>query len=349
MYLRPKHAWVKHLDFMFADIVCLNLAYILAFYIRFRLDDFTAVPKDYTGLLLMINCIEVIVSGVTGNLSEVLHRGKFIELEHVAALSGITFLVTTCAMFVVHNSGIYSRLLVVFLFSIFIVLDLPVRLVMKSILLKRLHSVARNTYDGRSLFLVTEKKNLEEILHEIQDEYLERFNVGGILLLNSPGAETEEYKGIRVFTEEDAASRFICRKWIDEVFLFTEDRAHIPDRFIEQCREMAVTVHYALDLQNVEHNKQFVERLGDRTVLTTAYNYITLPQAFVKRLFDIFAGFFGCVFTVLIGIIIAPFLYIKSPGPILFKQTRIGRNGRQFIRFKNRTVGTENLSPYFAA
>ena len=53
---------------------------------------------------------------------------------------------------------------------------------------------------------------------------------------------------------------------------------------------------------------------------------------------DILGGLVGCIITIILTIIIGPIIFIKSPGPIFFSQTRIGRNGRKFKIYKFRSM-----------
>jgi lipopolysaccharide/colanic/teichoic acid biosynthesis glycosyltransferase len=53
---------------------------------------------------------------------------------------------------------------------------------------------------------------------------------------------------------------------------------------------------------------------------------------------DIAGGLIGCIFTLILTIIIGPIIYIKSPGPIFFAQERIGKNGRRFRMYKFRSM-----------
>ena len=46
----------------------------------------------------------------------------------------------------------------------------------------------------------------------------------------------------------------------------------------------------------------------------------------------------GLVFTVLLTLIIGPIIYFQSPGPIFFKQVRVGKNGRTFKFYKFRSM-----------
>ncbi|MBR2592102.1 MAG: sugar transferase, partial [Oscillospiraceae bacterium] len=57
-----------------------------------------------------------------------------------------------------------------------------------------------------------------------------------------------------------------------------------------------------------------------------------------KRIMDICGGIVGCILTSIIFIFIAPIIYVQSPGPIFFKQKRIGQNGKQFLMYKFRSM-----------
>ena len=103
--------------------------------------------------------------------------------------------------------------------------------------------------------------------------------------------------------------------------------------------EMGIVVHINLSkIHKTKGQKQFVEKIGDYTVITTSMNYATDRQAMVKRLMDIAGGLVGCLLTGIIFIFVGPAIYISSPGPIFFSQTRIGKNGKPFKMYKFRSM-----------
>ena len=52
----------------------------------------------------------------------------------------------------------------------------------------------------------------------------------------------------------------------------------------------------------------------------------------IKRLFDIFASFFGLLFLWPILLIVAIMVKIKMPGgPAFFVQKRVGKGGKMFV------------------
>lgn len=63
----------------------------------------------------------------------------------------------------------------------------------------------------------------------------------------------------------------------------------------------------------------------------------------IKRFFDICISFFAIVILLLPMVIVALAVKIDSKGPVLFKQERIGRNGKVFkiLKFRSMCVGAE--------
>jgi lipopolysaccharide/colanic/teichoic acid biosynthesis glycosyltransferase len=70
-----------------------------------------------------------------------------------------------------------------------------------------------------------------------------------------------------------------------------------------------------------------------------------IPDAAVKRCFDVVASLFGLVALFPIIIFVALVVKITSSGPILFRQQRVGRHRKHFELFKFRTMinGAEAL------
>ena len=58
----------------------------------------------------------------------------------------------------------------------------------------------------------------------------------------------------------------------------------------------------------------------------------------IKRVMDIFGGLIGMVITLFFFPFVAIAIKLDSPGPVLFSQIRIGRNGRRFKIYKFRSM-----------
>jgi lipopolysaccharide/colanic/teichoic acid biosynthesis glycosyltransferase len=126
---------------------------------------------------------------------------------------------------------------------------------------------------------------------------------------------------------------------VDEVFLELQPNSYYLDSIVHQLSSMGITIHIKLaEKIEIDGQRQFVEKMGKYTVLTTSINSATTMQFILKRLIDIVGGAIGCVLTGILFIFIAPVIYYESPGPVIFSQTRIGRNGKKFKLYKFRSM-----------
>jgi len=63
-----------------------------------------------------------------------------------------------------------------------------------------------------------------------------------------------------------------------------------------------------------------------------------IPNAKLKRGFDIIASFFGLIFISPLLLIIAFVTWLHGSGPVIFSQVRTGRYGKPFVIYKFRTM-----------
>lgn len=79
------------------------------------------------------------------------------------------------------------------------------------------------------------------------------------------------------------------------------------------------------------------------------YVYKTKPfYTFLKRVFDFFVSFVLIIILFLPMIIIGLAVKIDSHGPVIFKQERLGKNGKVFkiLKFRSMVVGAESKGVY---
>lgn len=129
----------------------------------------------------------------------------------------------------------------------------------------------------------------------------------------------------------DTISEYLCHEWVDEVFVKISETEPYPQKLIDEIIIMGLTVHLSLgEMEKSLSGKNFIEKIGGYSVITSSINTASPKQLLYKRLMDIAGGIVGCLLTVILIVVIGPMIYIKSPGPIFFSQVRIGKNGKKF-------------------
>lgn len=144
--------------------------------------------------------------------------------------------------------------------------------------------------------------------------------------------------GVEVVCTESSVPDYIQTRWVDGVLINVARGTTLPEKLITTCIEMGVAVHTELAVLGENSNNQQLDRLGGYLVLSTNVRMATSKQLFLKRLMDICGAIAGLVCTGLITIVLAPAIYLASPGPVFFSQVRVGRNGRKFRVYKFRSM-----------
>jgi exopolysaccharide biosynthesis polyprenyl glycosylphosphotransferase len=101
---------------------------------------------------------------------------------------------------------------------------------------------------------------------------------------------------------------------------------------------MGVTVNLSINTFGLKIHEKVVREISGYNVLTFSSRLFDEGQMALKRITDLIGGLVGSAITIFLMIFIAPAIMIESPGPILFSQTRIGRNGRRFKIYKFRSM-----------
>jgi exopolysaccharide biosynthesis polyprenyl glycosylphosphotransferase len=61
-------------------------------------------------------------------------------------------------------------------------------------------------------------------------------------------------------------------------------------------------------------------------------------QFFLKRIFDFIISLLGIIVLSVVFIVLALWIKLDSKGPAIFKQVRVGKNGKEFVIYKFRTM-----------
>lgn len=107
---------------------------------------------------------------------------------------------------------------------------------------------------------------------------------------------------------------------------------------IKSCEEVGVVFRLKSDISRAFLTNAQLSRIGNTSFLT----FVNIPTnsfglAF-KTVMDTFMSFFMILFLSPVMLFIAIAILVTSPGPVMFKQARVGLRGRQFYLYKFRTM-----------
>lgn len=332
MYKKESEGWLKHYDFILLDLLCLHAAFVLAYAICG--DGWNPYEELlYRNMAIFLTLSDVIIIFSYGTLKEVLRKGFYQDFAVTVKHSVILGASAVVFLFLLQEGQYYSRAALIVTFVLYAVLTYCIRELRKKSLRKKMT-------DGgdRSLLLITTSTIARSVVDSIRENNYSRFRIAGIALIDRSDIG-KSIAGVKVVADQESAPMYVCQQWIDEVLLVTPDTEASPSELLDKLSETGVTIHMNLaEVSNVPGKKQFIEKIGNYTVLTTSINYAFPRQLFMKRCMDIAAGLAGCLLTGIIFIFVAPAIYISSPGPIFFSQERVGKNGKKFKIYKFRSM-----------
>ena len=323
---------MKHLDFILLDIVCLQIAFLLSYFIRngFTASSFTEV---YQRMAVFMILTDIVLISLQETFKNVLKRGFYrefvITVKHVCLVE----LLAAMYLFVIKESDNYSRIVLVNTGLIYAGLSYIVRIAWKSFLAKRISG------NGPiALLVVTNEENAWSVIETIRKYNFNQFHIKGVALIDSD-MTGQDINDIPVVASADTVARYVCREWVDEVLIIMSGNMACPQEILSELKKTGVVIHQTIpEIQAMDGRKQVVERMSNYTVVTSSINNASSGELFLKRMIDIIGGLFGCILTGLIAIVVGPMIYIKSPGPIFFSQVRVGRNGKKFKIYKFRSM-----------
>ena len=330
MYKRKEQGWFKHLDFILLDALCGQLALFLAHGWRHGFRPGLYGIEIYRNLAIWMGLFSVVIAILFNTMHDVLKRRWTTELRQTLTQCLLVFGTVVIYLFSVKGSEQYSRITLWLSLGLYAVLAFVTRMLWKQFLQRRLRRSK-----SRAVLLVADEASVGEIMARFKAHSLENIGLSGIVLVDRDAAG-ELIDGVPVVANLCDAAQYICREWIDEVYIGVSDNAGFPRDLVEKCRQMGVTMH--LQMAPTGLGKQVVETVAGMPVITSSINIATPLQLLIKRIMDIFGGLVLSIAALVTIIIVGPIIKIKSPGPILYKQERIGQNGRKFKMYKIRSM-----------
>jgi exopolysaccharide biosynthesis polyprenyl glycosylphosphotransferase len=314
---------------MLLDIIIIQLSYMIVYYFRFH--DWVYSNHSYRNLGILLLLSDLLVIVLNNSLHDVIKRSYSRELIEFGKHSIYVFAIVLFYLVSSQQDVYYSRSVLGGTALSYVVAGYGFRALWKAILQ---HSRFRR--ERNNMLVVVSEKNADQIVTQLLSDNRAGYDITGIVLLEN--SNLTSVQGIPVVSDMKKVTQYIAKEWVDSVYIDApiNDRAVI--RLMDACATMAVPTHYHVPYMGRSGVKRFSEKLGGTSVLTTAVNYATPVQILIKRLFDVFAGIIGSIIAVLIMIIVGPVIKIQSPGPILFKQKRIGKNGQHIWIYKIRSM-----------
>lgn len=297
--------------------------------------------------------LQVIDIGLLGSILSVLHiaffyllklyegffgRGRYQELFLCIRHNAVLVAGAALLGFFIHQEVFYSRLIMIFFCVINIWLMWFAHLGVRN----RARVLRRKSVSERGILLVTSRDKIDAVLNRFHASKEYSWNIVGIIFTENPDGQ-KDWDGIPVIAPNaEIYLEYATSHVVDEVFVqldsIQKQEAFLKNMILE-FEKMGVTVNLSLDLFDMGlSGEKRICNLEQYNVIAFSSRLFDYRMVLLKRLMDIAGALVGLVITVFVGIFLAPVLLLESPGPLIFKQKRVGMNGRIFEFYKFRSM-----------
>ena len=332
MYRRKPQGWLKHIDFFLLDIGSLILSFLLASVGRHGKAAFAMLPQ-YLDIFSFYLLTVLLLHLLNNTFSGVLKRGYYKEFVHTVKHVVFAELAATAYLFFAKRADPTSRIVIGLVAVFYVLFAYSVRVLWKRFLRKNGNFAKR-----ASLYLIVSEELAEATVQSLDTNAKGEYQIQGICLADRNGVG-ETVAGVPVTSDMDTVLDYLRDKWVDEVYVALPEHVPAPNKLVDILTEMGIAVHIELDPAGSESWQiRQVQYVGGKLVQTVSMTNVATRNLLAKRLLDIAGGIVGCLITAVLTLILGPLIYLQSPGPIFFAQTRVGKNGKLFKMYKFRSM-----------
>lgn len=339
MHVKYK-SWIKHLDFILLDLICINVSLYLAYFFRFVPSDTYDAPLNmysnrlYRLLALFMVVVHISIALLSEYYSKVLYRGYFIEFTKVLAQNVVLGASVLFYFFSIQMGDQYSRIIVVMFFFFDLFLMYLIHILWKYYLINR----RGKTKKQNNLLIYVSEENAEESVKELIDGPDGRYNFMGVALTDE-NSSLENVCGIPVVSRGKGVFDYAVKNVVDSVLIYMNKNDEETDEVAAEFLNMGIPVQIKVDVFIKDMEKISFSNINSVHTIVVSHNSVSFLQLIIKRFVDICAGILGCIITLVLLPFVGIAIKIADPkGPIFFSQYRIGKNGRKFKIHKFRSM-----------
>jgi exopolysaccharide biosynthesis polyprenyl glycosylphosphotransferase len=159
-------------------------------------------------------------------------------------------------------------------------------------------------------------------------------------------AKQDDLGRVRCFGPTANLPGIVEREGIDEVIITLPWMSHrkVMD-IMAQCERSQVRFRIVPDLFQLSLDRVDVDEINGVPLIGIREVSIRGSGRLLKRAIDVIGSFVGLVVLSPLFLVVALLIKVESPGPVLFRQIRVGQGGRPFTVYKFRSmyVGAESL------
>ncbi len=321
-----------------ADALVIIISYLTAWVLKFRTTLFghsvLTLPFAYYALVLVLIIPIYLVLYYACNLYTPKRvQGRRLEAANIFRANTIGLLVVILGLYMVRQQHVSRSMLV-----IFFVINVSLEIILRNLIRYVLRDIRKKGFNQKHILLVGYSRAAEEYIDRILAHPEWGYTVRGILDDHVTAGTT--YRGVKVLGRIGNLMVILPENKLDEISITLGlNEYYRLEEIVALCEKSGVHTKFIPDYHNIIPTKPYTEDLMGLPVINIRYVPLTNTfNAMTKRIMDVF-GSLICI-VLFSPVMLAAVIGIKltSPGPLIYRQTRVGLHNRSFEMYKFRSM-----------
>ncbi len=294
--------------------------------------------EAYMGALLVIVPLYLLLYYAFNLYTPKRVQGRRLEFSNIVMANTVGILLLFALLFTVmsfdrHYQN-YSREMFFYFYIVNILAEEGVRLLIRHFLRK----IRRNGYNLKHILLVGYSRAAEQYIDRIKENPQWGYSVHGILDDNiAPGTM---YRNVEVMGSISGLDGILEENSLDEIAITLGLGEYYKlEKIVAECEKSGVHTKFIPDYGNIIPTKPYTEDLLGLPVINI--RYVPLSNTFnalLKRCMDVVGSIVCIILFSPVMLVSAIVVKATSPGPLIFKQERVGLHNKPFRMYKFRTM-----------
>ena len=321
------------------DAALTAASFVLSYYIKFYLIEKSPGPgvlpvEDYCFLLLFIIPGYLFLYYRCKVYTPKRTTQRWREIYGIVQANTIGLAALIIVLYMIVRVFNFSRSVM----AIFYVLNISLTSLLRVVMRKVLRSMRSRGYNLKHMLLVGYSRAAEAYIDRIMDNPQWGYVVCGILDNRVPAGTL--YKGVKVIGSLKNIEVILPANELDEVAitLSLQDYDYLEE-LVDICEKAGVHTKFIPDYNSLIPTKPYTEDINGLPVINIRYVPLTNTGNMVlKRTVDIVGSLIGIILTSPIMLVAAILVKTTSPGPVIFRQERVGLHNKTFKMYKFRSM-----------
>lgn len=318
------------------DLIIVLASFSLAYYFRFYILKDGVISLSYAQSILPVTYIlpiYLVVYSTLGLYDSRRIRPLFKEASILITGNAISllFLILILFLFKIMDFSRYTLVL-------FGIINITLTLVYRMFIRLLLRRYRQKGYNLKHCLIIGTSHTTATLIEKIKKHGYWGYNIVGIVCTGS--SKSSVFGGYKVLGNLSDIDSIFETEYLDIVIVATDetDAMHLGS-ILKKCEKAGIKTHIIPYYYKYVPAIPYIDDLDGIPIIDVRHVPLdNMFKSFSKRLFDIAFSLIAIILTSPVLVISAVLTKLTSPGPIIFKQERVGMNRKNFYMYKFRSM-----------